>query len=780
MASKDEIKELLAALRSEGLGDLADEISKKVEKNERLTNRHMKQLDRYRKSVNSSLNEVLLKYKKYKEGTEALHEVDEIDKKNTEEKIKKYEKLSVGIFSLSKRQTDLEKITNQLNQAKSRTLSTIRETISAIRETVSALNEEVNLIRTLDFALRGLERLYDTWFNVQSELTRAMGQAAMATGGTTRQINDLRDSASGMRELMFQLNGSMIGWADAAQVASDASNAFRMDTDRLSEAVGENPFVQILAAQRGLGLGAQQVATLFRTLQTNIDGGNQSIGDFTLGIREFSDSIGANASQITQEFLDSRDALQRFGQDGSRVFREVATYANHFGFETRRILEMASRFDRFGQASQSINQLNSMFGTTISSFELMQERDPVRRIEMITQAIREQGVEWGQMDFAQQQAIADSLGVETSEAARLMQGESMEEITRQREQQQQEQEKRELRQIAVQETLMGIVQQTSTYFASASDYINRMVQDVSEALGPIFDVIRDSAMESNQYFREWVQSIVRNPEFQEVVHNIADWIRELPKHISEFMPTWNEVYSTAKEMWPVIESIGETIGGMIDFVVEHKSQFVSTFERVAEISERIYNFISMVGNTIGDIGNRFGNLVNTTRSILPYFMQTAISPTLPSSIQTAESLDQIQGEMTRQSVISSGQTTGERLASMVPVEFVGSARTASRLTEEAASQDSSSISRQIFDALSSVSSRMISLASLDTSTPIEKFIEPPNATSSAVDSAPTTSTTATVSQQTPTTARTVMEIISSDVVLNGERVGQAFFQIARR
>lgn len=778
MASRDEINSVIAALRGEGLGDLADEVSKSIEKNEKLTNRQMKQLEKYRKQTNSTLNGLMKDYKKYIDGREALAEVDEVDKKMLEEKIKHHEKLSNGISRVTERQTGLERVTRDLTETRSRSLTTMRQIIDS-------LNEEVTVVGLLDTALRGLESLYDTWFSVQTELTRAMGQAAMATGGTAQQLSSLQGEASGLRDLMFELNGSTIGWADSMRVVTDASMALRMDSQRMSESLGENPLMQILGAERGLGLGAQQVAQLFRTLQTGIDGGNESIGEFTINIREFADSIGANASQISQEFIDSRDALQRFGADGSEVFRRVATYANHFGFETRRVLDMAARFDRFGQASENINQLNAMFGTTISSFELMQERDPIRRIETITNAIREQGIEWGQMDFAQQQTIADSLGVSTSEAARLVQGESMEEITRQREAEQQEQERFQQRQLAVQETLMGIVEQTSTYFQRASDYIELIRIDVSQALGPIFEAIRDVVMESNIGFREWVRSIVGSTQFRETVQNIADWIRALPGYIEEFMPTWDEVSSTAKEIWPVIDSIGDGIMSMIQYVIDHKDEFIGAFERAWSAGERIIT-------AVGQIRDGFLAVVDAAiSSYQPFFRLYEVARDIAEALgfggeitQPPPTSPESPGIVSR--ILNEGPAAVANLggdvaniggdASSTVVGGVESIFSLAQRGFSSALSQLDSTQSQIMGFLNSGNDVQTIPQSVEQTT-----IQPPTATSSATVSAPAASQTVTLSERNPTSPRdSQIGIAVSDVNINGERLGQIFFQISRR
>src|SRR5690606_183486 len=117
-------------------------------------------------------------------------------------------------------------------------------------------------------------------------------------------------------------------------------------------------------------------AELFRLLETGVAGGRKSITDFGGDMIRFANSISANASQLTSDFLAAKDSVAQFGSAGAETFRRAAMMANEFGFETRRIFDMMKGFDTFGQASQNVNQLNAMLGTSLSSFELMMEQDP--------------------------------------------------------------------------------------------------------------------------------------------------------------------------------------------------------------------------------------------------------------------------------------------------------------------------------------------------------------------------------------------------------------------
>lgn len=553
-----EIRDLIASLNAAGLDEMAGKVEKRLEKGQQLTRNMLKAIDSVRKAENKMYQEKLKQMKVLEANEHRLNDRQNIKLKALRSEVKELERNAKVIDTVTKAQNESVKTTERGNQAHSKTPKILRDAGESLSRYTSSLG-------LLDVAIEGLTALYDNWFSIQREITQGMGDLARQTGGTSQQLREFRVGADRMRDTMTRIGGSLTGWAEGFEFVSSTAIALRTDMSGMAEEFQ----MELLAAQRGLGMSAEQAAALVRTLETGIEGGNESLGDFVIGIREFAAEIGANASTMAQDFLDSRDALQRFGQDGGQVFRDTATFANQLGFETRRILDMAAQFNRFGQASEHMNQLNAMFGTTISSLELMQEDNPVRRIEMITNAIREQGSEWSTMTFAQQDALAAAMGVSQSEAARLMNGETMEQIQAEQARRQEEQARAAERQATAQETIYDIIIQTSTAFRGWREYLQMIINDVSEVLNPIFQAIHGSSEGTMNAIRGWVQRIAQNPDFKRTIENIADWLEDMPKHIERFAPTWEEIRDTAQEIWPIVRDLGSMLLEIIQFAVEH-------------------------------------------------------------------------------------------------------------------------------------------------------------------------------------------------------------------
>lgn len=553
----EDLRALVTQLNLDGLGEIASKIQKTIEKGEQLTRKQINQVKKLRDSAVVQ-QQTLLKQLINEE--KALHRMTEAQKSANAAKKMQFEiveKAVTGYDSLIDSSEKATKSTKKFGDMQS-------VLVTKMRDSATAIAHNVSVIGILDTAVRAVEALYNRWFSIQAETTQAMGQLARATGQSSSEMDQMRVVAEGMREEVASLGGSLVGMADSLQILQEINMGMRTQSQLLTA-----EFILQLRAMGSLGVGIQGASETYRLLQAGINGGSTDLGVFAIEMQEFATSIGANASQMSQEFLDARDSLALFGEDGTEVFQRTATVANHLGFETRRLLEMARQFDTFGRASEHVNSLNAMFGTTLSSVELLMEEDPVARLDMITDAIREQGYTWNEMSRQQRAQIAQTLGVSESEAMRVVNGEDMSEILAEQEQTQARQLRVSQAQEDIQVTLLEMVERTRTRFASWTDQLEMIWLMLAEELSPLFEVIYNAGTATLTVFRDWVRTIVSDPQFRDVLQNISKWIADMPQRLQEFLPTWDEIQKTATEMWPTIERIGSTLMSIFDFAVEH-------------------------------------------------------------------------------------------------------------------------------------------------------------------------------------------------------------------
>ncbi len=571
-SSNQEIRQIVDLFNNNGFEEMAAKVEARLKNGQKLTSAMEKTLQKAMIIASKELREKLKLVKQMETQIGKLNDRQKEHLKITKDEAKELEKQLTVYDRLLDAQEDNEKQSKN-NEKSQGALG------KAFEKTTDRIRENISVVGLLNNSLSVLEKLYNNWFRLQETWTQGMGNMARTTGATTRQLQEMRTAAEDMRTTFAGLRGPIDGIGVSLEFISEVSMGMRRSAGQFSREF----LMEMEAAADGLGLGVEGAAQLQRALEAGLAGGNEDLGDFVLNIREFSESIGANASQMSREFLEARDSLALFGEDAERVFRETATVANRLGFETSRLLDMARRFDMFSSASENVNQLNAMFGTTISSMELLQATDPVERISLITDSIRSQGLEWRNMDRYQQQALAQSLGVSESEAARLMNGEDMSSILADQQAAAERQAVLAEREGRARETILEVIEGTRTVFRGIQDYIQAIINDISEVMAPIFEAIHQSTEKTAVSFREWIRRIATNPDFRNTIQQIANWIRELPRRIEEFLPTWEQMRKTALDMWPTIQRIGEVLMDVINFAVEHPEAIAVALGAIAAL-----------------------------------------------------------------------------------------------------------------------------------------------------------------------------------------------------
>ena len=399
----------------------------------------------------------------------------------------------------------------------------------------------------LSTAISTLEKAYKNWISLSEKTQAAMGQLAMRTGATSANMGELRGQLNQAAAQFGQLVGAVDGIQMGAQWLGEIREAVR-DTRDLTPAVQQGLF----QVSRGLGVGAQSAIQLMRALEGIQPDGN--ITDFSADMYRFAESIGAQAGVLTRDFVDARASVAQFGTQGVDTFKRAALMANQFGFETRKIFDMMKGFDTFGQASQNVNQLNAMLGTSLSSFELMVEQDPSRRLEMIRRAISDQGLEWNNMSRQQRMAVAQSVNLSEEEAARVFgQGESLQELERAQREAAEQQERDARIQRSNQELMNDLLRSTKERFETISTAIQRLFNSLSGLFSPIFGEINGGLTGMIDRMTTWIESARQNERIQGIIQMVARGINNVFDWIQRSLPSWGELEEFGVKAWTSIE-----------------------------------------------------------------------------------------------------------------------------------------------------------------------------------------------------------------------------------
>lgn len=485
---------------------------------------------------------------------------------------------------------------NKLAASTKKTTGAIDSLSEVFGVQLKSLSRYMSVLGAFTLAVQGLKKLYETWADLQQTITTGMGQATQALGGTARQMQQFQQRASRLRDTFSHLEGSVDGWAMSMQHLQEASLALRRNADNLGTGVEQS----LLRMGRGFGIGTENAGELFLLLRTGIDESNSSLDEFGADMIHFAESIGGNASQLISDFVGARDSVAQFGREGVDTFRNAAMMANEFGFETRRIFQMMRGFDTFSQASQNVNQLNALLGTTLSSYELMLEQDPAERLEMIRSQLMASGQDWNSMSRQARQALAQITGESESVLARVFgEGRSLNEIRQEAQRAERQRQEREQNQQSAQQTMANLLNRTSVVWDNIGRIIQRVTIMLSETLEPIFEVIHEEATGLADEFRSWLQTMVQSGQAEQFIRDVASHIRNMAEWLRNI--NWERLWERTQQTWrewrPLVQAIGSVLMTVFEFARDNPEVVAGIFA-----ANVLMRFLGPLGRIAGIMG----------------------------------------------------------------------------------------------------------------------------------------------------------------------------------
>lgn len=426
----------------------------------------------------------------------------------------------------------------------------------------------VSAYKMMAFAIEGVIKLYDNWLDIQQKATTQMSQIAMQTGATSDQFLQMRNVVDELAPELSLLTDELTGYQMAGQWVNEIASSLR-DMSNFSYGLVRS----IGRIGRAFGVGMEGAVELYRLITTGSEEPQKTFEDFVTDIIHHAAQIKALPGVLLRDFREAQDAIAQFGARGIQVFKDASIMANRFGFETKKIFEMVRGFDTFQQASSNVNQLNAMFGTALSSFELMMEQDPTKRLEMVRSAIMDMGLQWDQMTRFQRMQLAQTLNMAEAELSRVFrEGVSFDELERERRRREKEQQKNQELQLNNQKLLNEFLTRTTSIFRDWSFWIEHIKDTLSKALGPIFKVIHDIVDDIGNSLDGWLQDLTQSTEFQNELKLIASDIWNFWVDIREEIKNtnWSEVSKNARDLWEVTKDTLNLFRDFFNLIKENK------------------------------------------------------------------------------------------------------------------------------------------------------------------------------------------------------------------
>jgi len=177
--------------------------------------------------------------------------------------------------------------------------------------------------------------------------------------------------------------------------------------------------IDTTALLQKLGVDASTSAKL---MDQAMRAGGKSVSetnDLMLDLAGSAQALGVSMQQMTSDFASSFGELAKYGDNAIDVFKGLAVQAKNTGLEVSSLIKIASQFDKFDSAAQSVGRLNAILGGPyLNSIDMLNASEE-DRIEILSRSIEASGRQFDALGRFEQQAIASAIGTSVEEAQRL-------------------------------------------------------------------------------------------------------------------------------------------------------------------------------------------------------------------------------------------------------------------------------------------------------------------------------------------------------------------------
>ena len=129
---------------------------------------------------------------------------------------------------------------------------------------------------------------------------------------------------------------------------------------------------------------------------------------------------GQSADMVGKNFADAMKNLAQYSlPQAKEEFRKLSIISASAGVEMGTVMKVAGQFNDIEKSAEAVGELNAMMGGPyLNTLDLVNATE-AERIEMLKDMMTQSGESFATMDRFKKQAIAQSIGVDVQEAARL-------------------------------------------------------------------------------------------------------------------------------------------------------------------------------------------------------------------------------------------------------------------------------------------------------------------------------------------------------------------------
>lgn len=427
-------------------------------------------------------------------------------------------------------------------------------------------------------------------YNVHEKWAKLMGEFRNRLGVATKGVRELGKTAASVEGMIYGLTGAF--GSGAPMVAEFVEGLERVVNVVKGDSMGKLVKEGIMLG-RAMGMSAGEVGKMGFMLQ-QLGEGSKEQRELFKDIQAGASAAGVSTAAFGKEIVASRGFMTSFGKEGRKMFVQMTTYARSFGVSLKSLEAFTKVTDTFDSTATSVAKLNTVFGTTISSLELMLEQDPSKRLETVRQALLSQGKSFEDLSRQERGFLAETMNLTQEELAGIMQtGKTLEEV-------QVDQEKARKQSEKDQKNIQRLVSKTATTLFSFAQAWDRVWMAVQRLIKPFTDLIgltnsgekgakSFSAVMKGLFdrFIKFIDEVAANPEWQGFMKSLAGDTKDFLKWISKVvtgsnLKEWIHIvvegagnfYNLMKSAFTKMVDTGKTLMPILKFVMEHIDKII--------------------------------------------------------------------------------------------------------------------------------------------------------------------------------------------------------------
>ena len=260
-----------------------------------------------------------------------------------------------------------------------------------------------------------IDKVVESTVKLAIEQDQAIVTFNKATGASGQFDGQIR----GLERSLFQ---SGVTSAEAGQAFQDLFmnvSDFTMMSEQEQKVLAETT-----AILNELGVSSKDTAANIQLATKGLGMSVKQADELVRGLNTFAVDIGVSTAQLSADFAKMGPMIAELGTDGVRAFKNLAKEAKATGIDINRLFQIASKFDTFEGAAQSVGKLNAMLGGPfLNTMDMVMEEDPAERMRMLKEAVDDAGLSFDTMSKFQRKALAESMGLnDANELALVLRG----------------------------------------------------------------------------------------------------------------------------------------------------------------------------------------------------------------------------------------------------------------------------------------------------------------------------------------------------------------------